>query len=83
MYDQFCIPVFGDPSSPMGAANNYSCEFLNVGATNTSFVVLHDDRWGRTDTVILQCFSVSGAVVCACVGRVEPPRGIGLFGAIW
>lgn len=44
VYEQYCIPVFGDPSSPMGAANNYSCEFLNVGATNTSFVVLHDDR---------------------------------------
>jgi hypothetical protein len=64
VYDQFCIPVFGDPSSPMGAANNYSCDFLNVGATNTSFVVLHDDRWGRTDTVIFQFFRGCGLCLC-------------------
>jgi hypothetical protein len=44
VYDQFCIPVFGNPLSPMGRENQYSCDFLNVGSTNTSYVVLHEDR---------------------------------------
>ena len=40
--DEYCIPVFGNPLSPMGRENKYSCDFLNVGSTNTSYVVLHD-----------------------------------------
>jgi hypothetical protein len=44
VYDSFCIPVFGDPLVPMGRWNGYSCDFLNVGATNTSYVVLHADK---------------------------------------
>lgn len=43
-YDSFCIPVFGDPSSPMGSENNYACEFLNVASTNTSYVLTFADR---------------------------------------
>jgi hypothetical protein len=44
VYDEYCIPVFGDPLNPMGRDNNWSCDFLNVGVTNTSYVVLHDDK---------------------------------------
>ena len=43
-YDEYCIPVFGDPTNPMGAENKYKCEFLNVASTNTSFVLLFEDR---------------------------------------
>eukprot|EP00164_Ancoracysta_twista_P006609 GFYU01009233.1.p1 GENE.GFYU01009233.1~~GFYU01009233.1.p1 ORF type:complete len:341 (-),score=75.81 GFYU01009233.1:47-1069(-) len=43
-YDKYCIPVFGDPSSPMGSRNDFSCDFINVGVTNTSYVVTHSDR---------------------------------------
>lgn len=43
-YDEYCIPVFGDPSSPMGAGNKYACEFLNVATTNTSYVLTFADR---------------------------------------
>lgn len=43
-YESFCIPVFGDPNSSMGRVNNYSCDFLNVGATSTAYVLLHADR---------------------------------------
>ncbi len=43
-YYEYCIPVFGDPNSPMGAQNHYSCEFLNVGTTNTSYVLTFADR---------------------------------------
>lgn len=32
VYDEYCIPVFGNPLSPMGKENHYSCDFLNVGA---------------------------------------------------
>jgi hypothetical protein len=42
VYDEYCIPVFGDPTSSMGNENKYSCDFLNVG--NISYVVLHKDR---------------------------------------
>ncbi len=66
VYDQFCIPVFGDPTNPMGAANNYSCDFLNVGATNTSFVLLHDDRYRGMHRVM-------GVGVTKCA-RVSSPR---------
>eukprot|EP00005_Dracoamoeba_jomungandri_P003577 CAMPEP_0174259334 /NCGR_PEP_ID=MMETSP0439-20130205/8168_1 /TAXON_ID=0 /ORGANISM="Stereomyxa ramosa, Strain Chinc5" /LENGTH=238 /DNA_ID=CAMNT_0015343165 /DNA_START=178 /DNA_END=894 /DNA_ORIENTATION=+ len=44
VYDEYCIPVFGDPSSSMGSQNHYSCDFLNVGSTQTAFVVLHEDK---------------------------------------
>jgi len=44
VYDEYCIPVFGDPTSSMGNGNKYSCDFLNIGATNISYVVLHKDR---------------------------------------
>jgi len=44
VYDQYCIPVFGNPASSMGRQNKYSCDFLNVGSTNISYVVLHEDR---------------------------------------
>jgi hypothetical protein len=44
VYNEYCIPVFGDPTNPMGAHNHYSCEFLNVGTTNTSFVLTFADR---------------------------------------
>jgi len=44
VYDTYCIPVFGSYLSPMGRENKYSCDFLNVGATNISYVVLHEDR---------------------------------------
>uniref|UniRef100_A0A7S2TPM8 Uncharacterized protein n=1 Tax=Lotharella oceanica TaxID=641309 RepID=A0A7S2TPM8_9EUKA len=30
IYDNYCIPVFGDPSSPMGSRNDFACQFLNV-----------------------------------------------------
>jgi hypothetical protein len=30
VYDQYCIPVFGAPLTPMGRWNKYSCDFLNV-----------------------------------------------------
>lgn len=30
VYDEYCIPVFGNPISPMGHGNKYSCDFLNV-----------------------------------------------------
>lgn len=43
-YDEYCIPVFGNPLTQMGRENAYSCDFLNVGETNTSYVLLHDDR---------------------------------------
>lgn len=43
-YDEYCIPVFGNPFSSMGHGNKYSCDFLNVGATNTSYVILHQDK---------------------------------------
>jgi len=65
-YDSFCIPVFGDPTNPMGARNDYSCDFLNVGITNTSYVLLHDDR-------------PAGAPECCIIGRPfhAPPREFG------
>ena len=44
VYDEYCIPVFGNPFTPMGHGNKYSCDFLNVGSTNISYVVLHEDR---------------------------------------
>ena len=44
VYDSFCIPVFGNPLASMGHGNKYSCDFLNVGATNTSYVILHSDK---------------------------------------
>lgn len=44
VYDTYCIPVFGDPSAGMGYQNKYSCDFLNVGVTNISYVVLHEDK---------------------------------------
>jgi hypothetical protein len=60
-YETFCIPVFGDPNATMGSTNNYSCDFLNVGSTNTSYVVLHDDR-------------PPGAPECCIIGRpFHPP----------
>lgn len=43
-YESFCIPVFGDPNSPMGSQNNYSCDFVNSAKTQTAYVVLHEDR---------------------------------------
>ena len=30
VYDEYCIPVFGNPLSSMGHGNKYSCDFLNV-----------------------------------------------------
>jgi hypothetical protein len=61
VYDEYCIPVFGNPLSPMGAHNKYSCDFLNVGATNTSYVVLHEDK-------------PRGAPDCCIIGRpFHPP----------
>lgn len=30
VYDEYCIPVFGNPFSSMGHGNKYSCDFLNV-----------------------------------------------------
>lgn len=44
VYDEYCIPVFGNPFSSMGRGNKYSCDFLNVGTTNISYVVLHADK---------------------------------------
>ena len=29
-YDEYCIPVFGNPLSSMGHGNHYSCDFVNV-----------------------------------------------------
>eukprot|EP00052_Salpingoeca_macrocollata_P034191 m.10791 g.10791 ORF g.10791 m.10791 type:complete len:285 (-) comp6093_c0_seq1:216-1070(-) len=62
-YDSFCIPVFGDPSSPMGARNDYSCDFINDATTKTSFVVTHADR-------------PAGVPECCIIGRPfhPPPR---------
>eukprot|EP00604_Paraphysomonas_vestita_P002380 CAMPEP_0174820604 /NCGR_PEP_ID=MMETSP1107-20130205/4536_1 /TAXON_ID=36770 /ORGANISM="Paraphysomonas vestita, Strain GFlagA" /LENGTH=223 /DNA_ID=CAMNT_0016036253 /DNA_START=236 /DNA_END=907 /DNA_ORIENTATION=- len=63
-YYQYCIPVFGNPLTPMGRWNKYSCDFLNVGSTNTSYVVLHDDR-------------PPGAPECCIIGRpfhAPPPN---------
>lgn len=56
VYDDYCIPVFGDPSSSMGSGNKYSCDFLNVGSTNISYVVLHEDR-------------PAGAPECCIIGK--------------
>jgi hypothetical protein len=33
-YDEYCIPVFGAPLTPMGRWNKYSCDFLNVCASS-------------------------------------------------
>eukprot|EP00602_Paraphysomonas_sp_CaronLab_P008184 CAMPEP_0185017742 /NCGR_PEP_ID=MMETSP1103-20130426/656_1 /TAXON_ID=36769 /ORGANISM="Paraphysomonas bandaiensis, Strain Caron Lab Isolate" /LENGTH=223 /DNA_ID=CAMNT_0027547309 /DNA_START=179 /DNA_END=847 /DNA_ORIENTATION=+ len=55
-YNEYCIPVFGNPLSSMGHGNHYSCDFVNVGSTNTSYVVLHDDR-------------PPGAPECCIIGR--------------
>lgn len=62
-YDSYCIPVFFAPDNPMGQRNDYSCDFINVGLTNTSYVVLHDDR-------------PAGAPECCIIGRPfhGPPR---------
>jgi len=62
-YDKYCIPVFGDPTNPMGAANNFKCSFLNVGITNTSYVILYEDR-------------PQGAPECCIIGQpfYPPPR---------
>jgi len=49
-YDKYCIPVFGDPTNPMGNRNDYSCDFINSYKTNTAYVVLHDDRPEGTPT---------------------------------
>jgi hypothetical protein len=43
-YDTHCIPIFPDPTTGMGSRNDYSCDFLNVGHTDTAYVVLHDDK---------------------------------------
>ena len=63
VYDEYCIPVFGNPLVPMGKGNHYSCDFLNVGITNTSYVVLHEDR-------------PATAPECCVIGRPfhAPPR---------
>lgn len=47
----------------MGMRNDYSCDFINVGATNTSYVVTHDDR-------------PEGVPACCIIGRPfhGPPR---------
>ncbi|CAF4730594.1 unnamed protein product, partial [Rotaria sp. Silwood2] len=42
VYDQRCIPIFF--SDVLSINNNYSCDFLNVGATKTAYLILHDDR---------------------------------------
>jgi hypothetical protein len=44
VYDTYCIPVFGNPLSSMGHGNKYSCDFLNDGQTNISYVILHKDK---------------------------------------
>ena len=60
-YESYCIPVFGDPTAPMGVRNDYSCDFINVGATNTSYVVTHEDR-------------PEGVPECCIIGRpFHPP----------
>jgi hypothetical protein len=62
-YDNYCIPVFGDPTNNMGVRNDYSCDFINVGTTNTAYVILHEDR-------------PVGAPECCIIGKPfhAPPR---------
>ena len=61
VYDSRCIPIFfTDVLSPN---NNFSCDFLNVGATQTAYLILHDDR-------------PKGAPECCIIGQPfhAPPR---------
>lgn len=60
-YNEYCIPVFGDPTVPMGARNDFACSFINDARTNTSFVVMSADR-------------PAGVPECCIIGRpFHPP----------
>lgn len=41
-FDQFCVPLFFDLTSPLAYSNNYSCKQLNVGGV--AYAILSDDR---------------------------------------
>jgi hypothetical protein len=78
-YDSFCIPVFYAPHTSMGASNDYSCDFINVGITNTSYVVLHEDRpAGAPECCMMPALraTVSCLMLPGIIGRPfhGPPR---------
>jgi len=41
VYNQRCIPIFF--SGVFAANNNFSCDFLNVASSKTSYLITHDD----------------------------------------
>ncbi len=55
------FPIFF--TDVLSANNNYSCDFLNIGATQTAYLILHDDR-------------PKGAPECCIIGQPfhPPPR---------
>jgi hypothetical protein len=61
IYDTRCIPIFF--SDVLSMNNNYSCDFLNIEATQTAYLILHDDR-------------PQGAPECCIIGQPfhPPPR---------
>lgn len=61
VYDSRCIPIFFD--DVLSINNNYSCDFLNIGDTQTAYLILHDDR-------------PKGAPECCIIGQPfhPPPR---------
>lgn len=61
VYDERCIPIFF--TDVLSINNNYSCDFLNVGSTQTAYLILHDDR-------------PKGAPECCIIGQPfhPPPR---------
>jgi len=42
VYNQRCIPIWY--TGPLAPNNNFSCDFINIGSTQTSYLVLHEDK---------------------------------------
>jgi len=59
VYNERCIPIWF--AGPLAANNNFSCDFINIAAEQTAYLLLHDDK-------------PPGAPECCIVGQpFHPP----------